>query len=219
MKKRILISLILFFFLSTFISQKNLDFFSRFEVKEIFIENNQVLSDEDVRKELSFLYKKNLFSLKIKKIDQVLDKNTFIESLEIKKIYPNQLKVKIFEKKPIVIIQDKKNKFYYTAKGKIINFIYLKDYKNLPIVFGNKDDFKIFYRELKKINFPFSEIETLYFFETRRWDLKMRTSHTIKLPIQYYTKSLKNFLDIKDNKNFKKYKIFDYRIPNQLILK
>ena len=65
MKKRILIALILFFFLSTFISQKNIDFFSRFEVKEIFIENNQVLSDEDVRKELSFLYKKNLFSLKI----------------------------------------------------------------------------------------------------------------------------------------------------------
>ena len=77
MKKRTLIALILFFFLSTFISQKNLDFFSRFEVKEIFIENNQILSDEDVRKELSFLYKKNLFSLKIKKIDQVLDKNTF----------------------------------------------------------------------------------------------------------------------------------------------
>ena len=75
MKKRILISLILFFFLSTFISQKNLDFFSRFEVKEIFIENNQVLSDEDVRKELSFLYKKNLFSLKIKKIDHFDTKN------------------------------------------------------------------------------------------------------------------------------------------------
>ena len=164
MKKRLLIAFLLLFFLSTFNSQKNLDFFSKFEVKEIFIENNQILSDEDLIKELSFLYNRNLLSLKINEIDEVLDKNTFIESLKIKKIYPNQLKVKIFEKKPIVIIQDKKNKFYYTAKGKIINFIYLKDYKNLPIVFGNGDlNF-----EIKKSRFPFSEIETL-FFGTRRW--------------------------------------------------
>ena len=93
-----------------------MDFFSKFEVKEIFIENNQILSDEDLIKELSFLYNRNLLSLKINEIDEVLDKNTFIESLKIKKIYPDQIKVKIFEKKPIVILQDKKNKYYYTTK-------------------------------------------------------------------------------------------------------
>ena len=95
-------------------------------------------------KELSFLYKKNLFSLKINEIDEVLDKNTFIESLKIKKIYPNQIKVKIFEKKPIVIIQDKKNKYYYTTKGKLIDYVNLKNYKNLPIVFKIKMILKLF---------------------------------------------------------------------------
>ena len=219
MKKRLLIAFLLLFFLSTFNSQKNLDFFSKFEVKEIFIENNQILSDEDLIKELSFLYNRNLLSLKINEIDEVLDKNTFIESLKIKKIYPDQIKVKIFEKKPIVILQDKKNKYYYTTKGSLIDYVNLKNYKNLPIVFGNKDDFETFYLELKKVNFPFAEIETLYFFESRRWDLKMRTNQTIKLPIHNYRKSLRSFLDIKDKENFRKYKIFDYRITDQLILK
>ena len=219
MKKRLLIAFLLLFFLSTFNSQKNLDFFSKFEVKEIFIENNKILSDEDLIKELSFLYDRNLLSLKINEIDEVLDKNTFIESLKIKKIYPDQIKVKIFEKKPIVILQDKKNKYYYTTKGSLIDYVNLKNYKNLPIVFGNKDDFETFYLELKKVNFPFAEIETLYFFESRRWDLKMRTNQTIKLPIHNYRKSLRSFLDIKDKENFRKYKIFDYRITDQLILK
>ena len=42
---------------------------------------------------------------------------------------------------------------------------------------------------------------------------------TIKLPIKNYKKSLENFMSIKDQYDFKKYKTFDYRINNQLILK
>ena len=41
----------------------------------------------------------------------------------------------------------------------------------------------------------------------------------LKLPKKNYTKSLKNFMSIKDKSNFEKYKIFDYRLNNQLVLK
>ena len=41
----------------------------------------------------------------------------------------------------------------------------------------------------------------------------------IKLPVKDYKESLKNFLSIKNQDKFKKYKIFDYRIKDQLILK
>ena len=34
-----------------------------------------------------------------------------------------------------------------------------------------------------------------------------------------YILSLENFIDLQNKKNFDKYKIFDYRINNQLILK
>ena len=44
-------------------------------------------------------------------------------------------------------------------------------------------------------------------------------NQTIKLPISDYNISLKNFLDLKDQESFEKYKIFDYRIKDQLILK
>ena len=47
----------------------------------------------------------------------------------------------------------------------------------------------------------------------------MVNEKTVKLSSDNYEKNLKNFMSIKQDKNFSKYKIFDYRISNQLILK
>jgi hypothetical protein len=41
----------------------------------------------------------------------------------------------------------------------------------------------------------------------------------IKLPVENYIKSLKNFMYLMNEKNFEEFKLFDYRINNQLILK
>ena len=148
-----------------------------------------------------------------------LNKLEFIESFEVKKIFPDTIKIKIFEKKPIFILQNKKEKKYYINNGSVINFIELEEFKNLPLVFGDKKNFKKFYDNLKEINYPLGEIKTYYLFETDRWDLITTKNQTIKLPISNYVESLKNFKKIKDEDSFNKYKIFDYRINNQLILK
>ena len=46
----------------------------------------------------------------------------------------------------------------------------------------------------------------------------MHDDKIIKLPIKDYLFSLKNFMLSKTNSNFNNYKIFDYRIKDQLIL-
>ena len=69
------------------------------------------------------------------------------------------------------------------------------------------------------MSFPIELIEKYFLFETKRWDLQLKDKKIIKLPPNNYKQSLKSFLGIKDNKNFKKYKVFDYRLNNQLILK
>ena len=219
MKKRLLIALLLLLVLSTYNTNQNLNLLSKFQIKKIHFENNYLLSDSEVENILSFLYEKNLFSITNEDIKKKINKGTFIESFKIKKIYPNQIKVKIFEKKPLVILQNKKKKFYYTNKGDLISFVEKDNFKVLPVVFGDKKNFEFFYNELQAINFPFNMLESLYFFESQRWDLKTKENQTIKLPIKNYKKSLINFLNIKDQDNFAKYKIFDYRISNQLILK
>ena len=91
--------------------------------------------------------------------------------------------------------------------------------KELPLVFGDQESFKAFYQNLKNVNFPIDLIRRFYLFESKRWDLVTIKNQTIKLPVKDYLKSLKTFMDIKDQASFEKYKIFDYRIKDQLILK
>ena len=218
MKKRLIIALSLLILLTTINSQQSL-VISKFNLKTIIIENNLLLKDEDIKKLLIPFYNKNLILLDNDEFKKALMQNSFIESFNIKKKYPSTLKVKIFEKKPIAVLFNKKNKFYLSEKIELIEFIYLQNYQTLPYVLGNKDDFKIFYSNLKRINFPLDIIKKYTLFETNRWDLETKNNQVIKLPSKNYTKSLKNFLNLKNKNDFEKYELFDYRINNQLILK
>ena len=219
MKKRLLIAFILLFLFTTFNAQQNLNFKINSKINEIIIENNLIINESEIKKDLSFLYSKNLFFIKNSDINKNLSQSSFIESFEIKKIYPSKLKIKIYEKKPIAILQNKMRKYYYTDKGDTIDFIDLKEFENLPLVFGDELNFKKFHSSLKKINFPINTVKSFYFFETKRWDLTTKQNQTIKLPPKNFEKSLKNFMSIKNEENFIQYKTFDYRIKEQLIIK
>ena len=219
MKKKLFVGLILLIFFSTYKFKNDYNILKVFNIKKIEIENNQILDGSVIKKDLIFLYQKNIFSINEKEIKERIKKNNFIESFEIKKIYPGSIKIKIFEKKPIAILYDKKEKFFYTDKGDVIKYLKIEEFENLPTVFGNKDNFNYFYKQLVKINFPIDQIKSFYFFETNRWDLLTVNNKTIKLPIKNYGKSLKSFLRINKKDDFTKFKVFDYRINGQLILK
>ena len=77
----------------------------------------------------------------------------------------------------------------------------------------------IFYQKLKQANFPINEVKKFYLFESKRWDLITNNDQVIKLPIKNYESSLNNFIGLKKKPNFQKFKTFDYRIKDQLILK
>ena len=109
MKKRLVIALALLALLSTYKPQR-LFSLSNFNLEKIIIENNNIIKDKNIKKKLTFLYDKNLIFLNNNDIVITLKEIDFIESFEIKKIYPNKLKIKIFEKNPIAILQNKKKK-------------------------------------------------------------------------------------------------------------
>ena len=218
MKKSLFGLIILFIFLTTYTPRFNFIANSNLYIQKIEIKNTSIVKPDKIKKKLNFLYKENLFFLNLKDIEKNLKKETFIESFSIKKIYPNTLKLIIVEKKPIAILHKKKEKFYISDKGDLINFINIKIYNDLPTVFGNGESFYSLYQDLQNIRFPIENIKSFYFFESNRWDLVMHDGKVIKLPIRDYLSSLKNFMLSKTNSNFNKYKIFDYRIKDQLIL-
>ena len=218
MKKKRVIAILLFILLTTINPHQEISF-NKFNLKKIEIENNSLLDEKEIKKLLVSINNKNLIFLKFKEIENALMKNNFIEGFNIKKKYPNTLKVKIFEKKPIAILINKKKKFYLSAKIDLIKFRNLQNYDDLPYVFGNENNFKIFYENLKEINFPLNIIKKYTFFESNRWDIETVDEKLIKLPTNNYSNSLENYLKMRKKNNFNKYKIFDYRINNQIILK
>ena len=219
MKKRYLIALALLILLSTYKLQNNPSHYFKFNIEKIYIENNLIIKKEKIIDKLNFLYQTNLFLLNTSSIEDKLSEIEFIESFEVKKIYPDSIQITIYEKEPIAILQNKKQKKYFTSNGNIVKFQNLERYSHLPVVFGDHNSFKNFYKDLISINFPIDQIKKYYLFETQRWDLITNKKQTIKLPTKNYIKSLKNFMEIKNQTSFKKYLIFDYRINNQLILK
>lgn len=218
MKVHFIIGVALLILLTTItINQKII--ITKFNIKEIILVNSISLKEKDVKKSLSVIYNKNLLFLKNKEIEEILVQFTSIESFYLDKKYPNTLKITIIEKKPIAILINNKKKFYISEKLDQFEFNDKNFNQNLPIIFGNKDDFKIFYKNLIKIDFPVNLIIKYMLYESNRWDLETIDNKTIKLSSKNYVKNLKNYLNIKKKNNFKKFKVFDYRINDQLILK
>ena len=80
-------------------------------IKEIIVENNSLVKKKDVKKLLIPIYNKNIIFLDNKEIEKALTQNSFIETFDVKKKYPQTLKIRIFEKKPIAILLNKKKNF------------------------------------------------------------------------------------------------------------
>jgi len=189
-----------------------------FPIKKIIIENTLAVDLNKLKAELEFLRNSSLFYLQKKKITKILDKHDFISNTQIKKKYPNTLKILVFEKVPVAIEVIGKNKNYLTKEGKKIDYIELNAYKNLPVIFGSHKNFSSLFYELKKSNFKINTIKAFYYFDIGRWDVLLNDERVIKLPEVNYKRTLIEISLMLDDPNFSKFKIFDYRINNQLIL-
>ena len=219
MRNKPIFGIALFILFSTFISHNKFTI-NKFGIKEIKIENNKILEDQELKNIFSFLYGKNIIFLNSYELKKNIDQKSFIEKIKIKKIFPDKLVIKVFEKEPIAILIDKYQKKYYLGKKTdLIEFRKILKYENLPIVKGEPKNFKKLFDNLIKINFPTDQILRYRYFKVNRWNIEMIDKKIIKLPEKNYTESLTNFMNIKDKSNFEKYKIFDYRLNNQLVLK
>ena len=210
---------LIFFLLSTYTpNQKSNAKSLIFPTQNIIIENNHIIDARELIEELQYLIGGSLFFINKEKIKEHINNNQFISSFRLKKIYPDSIKIIVTEKEPVAIYIKVRDKFYLSEKGELIKFIYLKDYINLPNVFGENEKFGALYNILKFINFPIKEIKSFYYFDIDRWDILLKNEKIVKLSTNKYIENLENFLQIYNNQNFDKYTIFDYRISGQLIL-
>ena len=218
-KNKIIIYLLFLFILSTtsakFIKDQN-------KLSSLVSKINTTGLSERKNLEISnnlnnFLYE-SIFVISKDEIKKIIEKHNIIQEFNIKKIYPSTLNIEI---KPTKFIARVFNNGQYLvgANGKLI-----EDKNNnelLPYIFGefNSLDFLSFKQNIEKSIFSFSNLKTLYFFPSGRWDILTNKDILIKLPQEHIVASLNLSKKLIDNDNFKDNKFIDLRVKNHLVIK
>jgi len=165
----------------------------------------------------NFLYE-SIFVISKNEIKKILEKQNIIQEFTIKKIYPATLNIEIKRTKFIARVSNN-GQYLVGANGKLI------EDKNsnelLPYIFGefNSHDFLLFKQNIEKSIFSFSNLKTLYFFPSGRWDILTDNDILIKLPQEHMLASLNLSKKLIDSDNFKNYKFIDLRVKNHLVAK
>ena len=218
-KNKIIIYLLFLFILSTtsakFINDQNILSSSVSKINTTGLSERKNL---EISNNLNnFLYE-SIFVISKDEIKKILEKHNIIQEFSIKKIYPSTLNIEI---KPTKFIARVFNNGQYLvgANGKLI-----EDKNNnelLPYIFGefNSLDFLSFKQNIEKSIFSFSNLKTLYFFPSGRWDILTNNNILIRLPQEHIVTSLNLSKKLIDNGNFKDNKSIDLRVRNHLVTK
>ena len=216
-KKRIIVYLIFLTILST-TSGKNLKYEQNYDDK---INKVQVLglskkSNDQIRSQLEKLVFVNIFFINEDKIDKIISKYNLVERYTAKRIYPKKIEVKIVPTKFVAKIFGQ-NKFLVGANGKIIE--YTKVEKKLPCLYGkfNSKKFLEFKEIIDSSSFKFSNLHSIYFYPSRRWDIITANNILIKLREKNLFESLKLAHKIINNIEFQNNRVIDLRISRQII--
>ena len=215
--KKILIYFFLLFLVGSInnININNLKFQS---IKNINVNGLENEDNSIISKKIKNLKLDNIYLIDKKDLNTLIESNNLVEKYFIFKKYPSSLNINI-DKTSFLARISKNGKIYdLGSNGKLIENKYSNN--QLPFVFGNPEIIEFF--NIKKIidesQISFEEIESLYFFLSQRWDLKLRNNIIIKLPNDNIKESLKLASEFLHNNEFKDIKIIDARIKNQIIL-
>ena len=185
------------------------------EIKGLSESENLQLSNK-----FRLLLLQNIFLVNNESFEEILDKNNLIQSFSIKKNYPNSILINIKKTNFLALTNFNNKKYIIASNGKLIRYDNVKEIdKGLPYVFGKIDylDFITFKKIIDKSQFDYKNINSLYYFPNKRWNIKTNHNILIKLPDTNILDSLNIAKNIINNQNFKNEKIIDLRISNYII--
>ena len=221
-KKSFFLWLLLFVFLTTY----NFDFKKEIKkfpltIKKIKIEGLKNSNEDKILKSLEIFKGRNIIFFSTNDLKQIIIESEFIKEFKIQKIYPDTIKVTAIEFKPLAIFVQKNKKYIITDGGKKIENYDAEMTNLLPFVYGKNADinFYDFYSVLNNTGFKIDKIKQFNYFHINRWDIILKNDKTLKLPSKNYEKAIMKFLEIYQQKNFINFKVFDFRVNEQLILK
>ena len=156
-----------------------------FLIKNIDLTGNNIIKRSEILNTFESYKNKNIFNVDLLKIHSALLSNRWIENLEIKRILPNTIKIKITEKKAVAIWQTKFGNNLITQKGDVISDTEINNFYNtLPIIIGKEANKKASYilKILKGNPELYNRIWSISYVNKRRWNIHLKEGLTILFP-------------------------------------
>ncbi len=115
-----------------------------FEVKNIEVVCQKTELQQQIKESLQGKEMGNIFLLNIERLQNQLERNSWVKSVYIRKIFPASLKINIETRKPLAVI--KQDNFYLIDRdGVFLEKINRQDYSDLPLLVDSNNfqqDFK-----------------------------------------------------------------------------
>ena len=214
--KKIFFYIILFFLLVTINNQKLIKF-NLFEIKIINLNGYKIFDEKNLLNELDH-YKLNIFNLKKGLIENLFYKNDTIENFDVFKKYPSELIINIKKTNFLANINIDGKVYFIGSNKKFIKSEMIDP--NLPSVFGKPtaEEFIKLHENIINSSLKFKDLEYLYLFPSKRWDLEFKNGNILKLPLVTSSNIFDYYHKISQSEQFKEKNVFDMRIDNQLII-
>tara|TARA_B100001121_G_C18613309_1_gene585528 strand:+ start:255 stop:926 length:672 start_codon:yes stop_codon:yes gene_type:complete len=188
------------------------------KIKNIKITGLDTVDSNNLKNNIQNLKFENFFLLSSKKIVQIINSNNLVENYKIFKIYPSTLDIQIKKTVLLAKINQKGVLYIVGSNGKLLNSNLSNN--ELPYIFGKPDitEFLKFKKIIDNSKISYKEIKSFYYFQSKRWDIKLKNNIEIKLSNKNMIESLENVHRFLNDKSFENLKIIDARINNQIII-
>ena len=215
-KKNYIFFLLIIFLILSSTHNSNFKYNNFFNVKKIEVVGLNKTNNTFLENEFTYLVGSNIFTLN-KKSFEIINSINQIKSYNVKKIYPNQVKVYLESAKAIGFVKNINELVFLGNNGKIIDPETLP--KNVPEVTGTNDMKKIFQtiEIIEKSDFNTKKIKKIYFFPSKRIDIELENKKKIKFPINFTIDDLNFGFRVINDEKFNQVKTIDLRIPNKVI--
>ena len=174
--------------------------------------------DESLKSEaMDLIMNKNLFLLDKKKIIDLFYQSPWVQKVEFKKKFPNQLYINITEYFPVAYFKENNQLYLVNSNYKsspVSGDINTEDIIKLDNV-REMSKFEIFLKGLSKYENFLRTIKEIHYIYENRWDIILKDGSLVKLGSYNIEEQVENLQLILKNKQIR---IVDMRIVNQIII-
>ncbi|WP_240536694.1 cell division protein FtsQ/DivIB [Bartonella sp. WD12.1] len=163
-----------------------------FVVTDVDMNGNKRIARQDILKILGLDAYPSIISFDVNKARFILEQQTWIQSADVQKIYPNRVRISVIEREPYAIWQHDGIMDIVDHTGCVIAPFQAGLVQNLPLVVGQgaQSAAKLFIKELSVYPQLSSRVRAYVRVGDRRWDLVLDNGMRIMLPEKRAIESL-----------------------------